>query len=100
MAFEEIVNALKARFEGISASQFRDNYRVIVKPSQVFDVLKSFKEDHGFDMLAELTAADYLKYPEARDRFGVIYGLLNVTTGERIWVKTFVNPPEPTLPSA
>ena len=50
-------------------------------------------------MLAELTAADYLKYPDARDRFGVIYVLTNIATGERLVVKTFVNDPDPTLPS-
>ena len=100
MAIDEVLNTLKARFDGLDTSQFRDNVRLIVKPSQVFEILKSLKEQHGFDMLAELTAADYLKYPDARDRFGVMYGLLNVMTGERLWVKTFVNPPEPTLPSA
>ena len=100
MAFEEIVNALKTRFDGLGASEFRDNRRVIAKPAQVFEVLKALKEDHGFDMLAELTAVDYLKYPDARDRFGVVYGLLNVGSGERIWLKTFVSPPELVLPSA
>jgi NADH-quinone oxidoreductase subunit C len=30
----------------------------------------------------------------------VIYGLLNTATGVRIFVKTFVNDPQPTLPSA
>ena len=50
-------------------------------------------------MLVELTAVDYLEYPEATDRFGVIYGLVNTTSGERVFVKTFVNPPEPELPS-
>ena len=42
----------------------------------------------GFDMLVELTAADYLEYPNATDRFGVMYVLLNTTTGERLIVKT------------
>jgi NADH-quinone oxidoreductase subunit C len=51
-------------------------------------------------MLAELTAIDYLKYPNATDRFGVVYILLNITTGERVVVKTALNEPEPTLPSA
>src|ERR1041385_6384628 len=35
-----------------------------------------------------------------RERFGVVYGLLNVATGERVFVKTFVNEPDLTLPSA
>ena len=51
-------------------------------------------------MLAELTAVDYLKYPNATDRFGVIYCLLNTKTGARICVKTLLNEPELTVPSA
>ena len=44
-------------------------------------------------------AADYLHYPNAKDRYGVWYVLLNTTTGLRLWVKTFANDPEPTVPS-
>jgi len=85
--------------DGFTTSQFRDNKRIIVTAERVFEVLKCLKEECGFDMLAEITAADYLKYPGARDRFGVVYVLTNTTTGERLVVKTFVNDPEPTLPS-
>jgi NADH-quinone oxidoreductase subunit C len=81
-------------------SQFRDNRRVVVAHNRVFEVLECLKNKCGFDMLAELTAVDYLHYPNARDRFGVIYGLLNMTTGERVFVKTLLNEPDLLLPSA
>ena len=99
MAYEDI---LRKHFgaDGFTSGQFRDNRRVIVKPERLFDFLKCLKEECGFDMLCELTAVDYLKYPDARDRFGVIYGLVNTATGERVFVKTFVNEPEPALPTA
>ena len=42
---------------------------------------------------------DYAKYPNAADRFGVVYLLLNTGSGERVIVKTALNEPEPTLPS-
>jgi NADH-quinone oxidoreductase subunit C len=42
---------------------------------------------------------DYLYYPDAKDRFGVVYGLLNTKTGMRLIVKTFVNEPDPALQS-
>ena len=100
MAFDTIVNALKPRFADLVTSEFRDNRRVVVPSAQVFDVLTALKNEHGFDMLFELTAADYLKYPKAVDRFGVVYGLLNTKTGERIFVKTWLNEPDVTLPSA
>jgi NADH-quinone oxidoreductase subunit C len=51
-------------------------------------------------MLFELTAVDYLKYPNATDRFGVVYGLVNTATGERVYVKTWLNEPDLALPSA
>jgi NADH-quinone oxidoreductase subunit C len=101
MAFDAICDALKTRFgaDSFAASVFRDNRRLVVKPERLFAFMKCLKEEHGFDMLAELTAVDYLKYPNAADRFGVIYGLVNTTTGERLWLKTFVNDPDPTVPS-
>src|SRR3954468_9827884 len=99
MPFDTIVGALKTKLgaDSLTTSEFRDNRRIIVKPAQLFDVLKTLKTEHGFDMLAELTAADYLKYPKATDRFGVVYGLLNTTTGERVFVKVWLNEPDLTI---
>ena len=50
-------------------------------------------------MLIDLTAVDYLEYEGATDRFGVLYMLLNVTSGERLIVRTAVNMPDPKLPT-
>jgi NADH-quinone oxidoreductase subunit C len=91
---------LRQRFgDTFTTSQFRDNRRIHAPADRVFDFLKCLKEEAGFDMLFELTAADFLKYPDAKDRYGVVYGLANTTTGERLYVRTFVNDPDPTLPS-
>ena len=69
-------------------------------PSEkVYFVLEYLWRECGFDMLVELTAVDYLEYPKATDRFGVMYVLVNTTTGERVIVKTYLNPPELELPS-
>lgn len=75
-----------------SVSQFRDNTRLHVAREGVFDLLQTLKQ-HGFDMLVDLTAVDYLYFPDATDRFGVIYCLLNVTSGERLVIKTMLNEP-------
>jgi NADH-quinone oxidoreductase subunit C len=83
----------------INESTFRDNRRIVVPSEKVYSVLEHLWSEHGFDMLAELTAVDYLEYPKATDRFGVVYVVLNTVTGERLIVKTYVNPPEPKLPS-
>lgn len=94
-------DVLKQHFgaECYTTSQFRDNRRLIIAADKVFAFLECLKQHCGFDMLAELTAVDYLHYPDARDRFGVVYCLLNTTTGERVYVKTYLNEPELTLPS-
>jgi NADH-quinone oxidoreductase subunit C len=83
----------------ITESTFGDNRRIVVPPAKVYFVLEHLWREHGFDMLFELTAVDYLEYPGATDRFGIVYGLLNVSTGERLLIKTLLNPPELELPS-
>src|SRR5688572_3353792 len=84
----------------IAESTFRDNRRFIVPSGKVYPVLQFLRDELGFDMLAEVTAVDYLEYPGATDRFGVIYIVINTVTGERVFIKTFLNPPDLALPSA
>lgn len=83
----------------LSESSFRDNRRIDVPAAKLFDLLSSLKSDHGFDMLIDLTAVDFLEYEGATDRFGVLYMLLNVTSGERLIVRTAVNLPDSKLPT-
>ena len=94
-------DALKSKFpdDGLAFSQFRDNHRMVVPASRLQAVLSCLKSDLGFDMLSEITAIDYLEYEGATDRFGVVYVLINTRTGERLVLKTFVNDPDPELPS-
>lgn len=98
------LDKLNAKFAGgFTTSAFRDNKRVHVSAEKaatvLFPLLKCLKEECGFDMLAELGGIDYLNYPNATDRFCVVYGLTNMATGERVWVKAFANDPDPELPS-
>ena len=92
---------LQTRFPGVDLqfSQFRDNHRVVVPVDRLVEVMTCLKHDGGFDQLVEVTAVDYLEYEEAQDRFGVVYVLVNITTGARVLVKVFVNDPQPTLPT-
>jgi len=96
MTFDAVCKLLRERFgaEEVMSSVFRDNQRVHVLAGKLFDVMRCLKDEAGFDQLSEITAVDYLKYPDARDRFGVIYLLLNTATGERLIVKTYLNEPE------
>jgi NADH-quinone oxidoreductase subunit C len=93
---------LKERFgpDSFTTSAFRDNRRVVVPPARLYALLECLKRACSFDMLVDITAVDYLHYPDAKDRFGVVYALLNTGTGERVYVKTYLNEPELSLPSA
>jgi NADH-quinone oxidoreductase subunit C len=83
----------------VSLSEYRDNQRVVVAAARVFEVLQTLKEKQGFDLLSDVTAVDYLEFPGAKDRYGVVYVLTNTVTGETLIVKTFVNDPTPKLKS-
>ena len=65
----------------------------------MYFVLEHLWREHGFDMLVEMTASTTWTIPDATDRFGVVYVLLNTTTGERLIVKTHSESPELELPS-
>jgi NADH-quinone oxidoreductase subunit C len=97
----DVVDKLRERFgaDGLTVSQFRDNTRLLVPAARAFELLKLLKNEYGFDMLVDMTAVDYLHYPDAVDRFGVVYALLNLATGQRLYVKTMLNEPELELPS-
>ena len=101
MTHEETLANLRERFgaDAFTTSEFRDNRRVHVGADRLYEALEFLKQGCGFDMLVELGAADYLHYPDAKDRYGVWYILLNTADGSRVIVKTFVNDPDPTLPS-
>lgn len=101
MPFDDVCNLLREKFgsDSFTTSEFRDNRRVHIGAARILQVMTVLKTECGFDQLAELTAVDYLRYPNARDRYGVVYGLLNTTTGERLWIKTFLNDPDPSLAS-
>jgi NADH-quinone oxidoreductase subunit C len=83
----------------IAVQVFRDNVRLICAPELIHAVLTLLKEQFGFDMLVDVTAVDYQEYADARDRYGVVYALSSTQSGERLFVKVFVNDPAPALPS-
>jgi NADH-quinone oxidoreductase subunit C len=91
---------LQERFgSDVREHRFRDNRWIIVPAEKLYRTLEGLKREHGFDFLSDITAVDYLEYPNATDRFGVVYLLINTATGERLTIKTFVNPPDAELPS-
>ncbi len=78
-----------------------DQLWVRVPAERLLEVMEFLQRDPSarFEQLVDVTCVDYLNYPEAEDRFGVIYSLVSITHNHRLWVKVFVNDPEPTVPS-
>ncbi len=96
---DETVSFLRNLVPDLAASEFRGQVRVVVSVGQLYAVLAELKRLRGFDLLVDLTCVDYLNYSDAKDRFGLVYLLANTATGERLTVRTFVNDPEPSVPS-
>ncbi len=99
MTESRTIEALKATCADLTASEFRGQTRVVVPLGSIRAVLEELKERLGFDLLIDVTCVDYLHYRGATDRFGMVYLLTNTETEERIIVRTFVNDPQPTVPS-
>jgi NADH-quinone oxidoreductase subunit C len=90
---------LLTAYPGVQTSEFRGQQRLVVLREHIHDALARLKEQHGFDMLVDLTCVDYLHYRGATDRFGLVYLLADTRTNRRLTVRTFVNDPEPAVPS-
>lgn len=74
---------------------------LVLAPDKLVEVMTFLKTDERckFSQLCDLTCVDYLDFPDAADRFGVMYSLLSIELGHRIWAKCFVNDPNPEVPS-
>jgi NADH-quinone oxidoreductase subunit C len=111
MATRDTVAALQERFPdlGIAAQPLTryldgresDQLWVRVPADRLLEVMQFLYEDPRcqFEMLCDVTCVDYLNFPDAEDRFAVIYSLQSVTHNHRLWVKVFVNDPDPSVPS-
>ena len=90
-----IADKLASAVPGVSLtwSEFRGQARLTLQPS---DSLRVFQALHGLgmDMLIDVTAVDYLEYAGAKQRFEVVYALLNSESGERLLVSLFVDEPD------
>jgi len=111
MATTDAIAALQERFPELhfearplvvyADGRASDQLWVRVPVERLLEVMGFLYDDPRtrFEQLSDLTAVDYLNYPGATDRFAVIYALLSLTHNHRLWVKVFVNDPDPTVPS-
>ena len=106
----DIVEALRERFPDIPidprpllmrGDEPGDQVYVRVEPAGLLEIMRFLRDDPAmkFEQLCDLTCVDYLNFPDAGDRYGVVYSLLSLTHNHRFWIKCFVNDPEPAVPS-
>lgn len=81
-------------------SEFLSQLRLTIEPAQTFAALQALKQLAGMDMLIDVTGVDYLEYEGAKQRFELVYALLNTESGERLLVSTFLDEPNLTVASA
>ena len=94
------LEALQALIPEATASEFRGALRIVVPSPRILEALRALKDRCGYDLLADVTCVDYLDYRGAKDRFGLVYVLASTAANRRVIVRTFVNDPEPAVPTA
>jgi NADH-quinone oxidoreductase subunit C len=99
MALVDAIAAIRAAVGEAATSEFRGQTRVVVQADAAHQALALLKNEHGFDMLVDLTCVDYLHYVGAKDRYGLAYLLANTESNQRITVRAMLNDPDPAIPS-
>ncbi len=95
----EFVEALKAK-NAEWVSEVKDalgEVTVTVPRAHVVGVCTELRDEHGFDMLADLCGAD--RGPEEDPRFEVNYHLFSTTHYKRLRIKVLLSEDDPNVPS-
>ncbi|MCC6427163.1 MAG: NADH-quinone oxidoreductase subunit C [Phycisphaerales bacterium] len=92
---------VKAAFAGkkFRGTEFRGQSTLIVEPSDLHEVMAFLKSDPrtSYVFLSDVAGIDYLNYPTRQiGRFAVVYNLISFDRDDRFFVKTFLNPSQPT----
>ena len=101
-----ILDRLRDRFGGaiVETHDFRGDQTAVVARHAVIDVLRFLRDTPGlgFDVLMDLTAVDYLKYPGREDgpRFEVVYHLYSLGHNHRVRIKTRADEDDAVVPTA
>jgi NADH-quinone oxidoreductase subunit C len=106
MTGEQILQRLRDRFGAavVDTHEFRGDTTAVVERTALVEALRFCRDEPAlaFDMLTDLTAADYLKYPGREDgpRFEVVYQLYSLTHNHRLRLKVSVDEDDAVVPTA
>ena len=106
MEGRQILQRVRDRFGPavVDSHEHRGDATAVVERAALIDALRFCRDDSGldFDVLMDLTAVDYSKYPGREDgpRFDVVYHLYSVPHNHRLRVKVRVDEDEASVPTA
>jgi NADH-quinone oxidoreductase subunit C len=101
-----ILDELRGRFGGAVTETHDDrgDHTAVVERARVRDVLRYCRDTAalGFDVLMDLTAVDYSRFPGREDgpRFEVVYHLYSILHNHRVRVKVRVDEDDAVVPTA
>ncbi len=100
-----LIQKLSAKIGGhlLATATGPDMAILTAKPDSVYALLRTLRDDLDlkFGYLIDLTAVDYLNFPERyAGRFAVVYHLHSFTLSDRIRVQVFLPAESPALASA
>jgi NADH-quinone oxidoreductase subunit C len=103
-------SAILARLRGrlgarvLETHDHHGDHTAVVAREAIIEALAFCRDDEQlrFDMLMDLTAVDYLKFPGREDgpRFDVVYHLYSVAHNHRVRLKVAVEQDSPVVPTA
>jgi NADH-quinone oxidoreductase subunit C len=101
-----VLDRLQGRFGAalVETHAHRGDHTAVVERAAIVDVLRFCRDDAelGFDMLSDLTAVDFLKFPGREDgpRFEVVYHLYSIAHNHRVRLKVRVDEDDAVVPTA
>ncbi|HEY7518210.1 MAG TPA: NADH-quinone oxidoreductase subunit C [Methylomirabilota bacterium] len=101
-----ILDRLRTRFEAAvgETHAHHGDHTAVVDRAAIVDALRFCRDDAalGFDVLMDLTAVDYLKFPGREDgpRFDVVYHLYSLPHNHRLRLKVRVDEDDAVVPTA
>ena len=101
-----ILDRLRTRFGAavLETHAHHGDHTAVVERAAIADVLRFCRDDAGlgFDMLSDLTAVDFLKFPGREDgpRFEVVYHLYSLPHNHRVRLKVGVDEDDAVVPTA
>lgn len=96
---QKAIDLVNERFasEVVGQSEFVGQKWLVVRPQRIAPILKSLRDELGFDMLLDITVVDYLGKEGMPERFCVVYQIYSTKNNGNFRVKAFVPESEPVI---